>query len=379
MTRREAFVSLTGTAALAVHAAPAAREPRVACVMNVWFPNSHADVFVSRLLDGYRLNGAWHAPRVRTVNFYVDQFPYNDMAREQAAEYGIRLCPTVAEAVSGMDGIAVIGEHGNYPRTALGNFQYPRKRYFDEITRVFAKDGRVVPLFSDKYLAYDWTDARAMYDGVRALHIPFLCGSTLPWTWRRPPLSFPPRTEFSRMLAVSSSDLEEHAYHGIELLQSVAETRKGGETGVGAVRYVEGDPVWKLSPKLLDAALARRINPPPEDRGQKPEAFQVRYRDGLDACILNLNSKSRDFLFAATVKGDERPSATCFYIGLYTHSHWGFLVRAFENLVVTKREQMPPERTLVANGIMLAGLESRRRGGTWVDTPELDISYFWPR
>ena len=127
--------------------------PRVACVLNTWFPNSHADVFVSRLLDGYRLNGAWHAPRVRTVNFYVDQFPENDMAREQAAEYGIRVCSSVAEAVKDVDGIAVIGEHGQYPRSRLGNFQYPRKRYFDEITRVFAERRRPVPLFNDKYLA----------------------------------------------------------------------------------------------------------------------------------------------------------------------------------------------------------------------------------
>ena len=35
--------------------------PRVACVLNTWFPNSHADVFISRLLDGYRLNFTSHA------------------------------------------------------------------------------------------------------------------------------------------------------------------------------------------------------------------------------------------------------------------------------------------------------------------------------
>lgn len=297
------------------------------------------------------------------------------MAREQAAEYGIRICPTVAEAIQDVDGIAVIGEHGDYPRTRLGNFQYPRKRYFDEITRVFEKQQRVLPLFGDKYLAYEWADARAMYDRVRALRIPFLCGSTLPWTWRRPPLEFAPGTTFHELLAMSSSDLEEHAYHGIELLQSVAEQRKGGESGVAAVRYMEGDAVWKLSPKLLDAALARRVNAPPEDRGQKPEAFMVQYRDGLPATILNLNSKTRDFLFAALVEGDPKPRSACFYIGLYTHAHWGFLVRAFEDLVLTKHEPMPPERTLLSNGIMLAGLESRRRGGTWVDTPELGISY----
>jgi hypothetical protein len=94
---------------------------------------------------------------------------------------------------------------------------------------------------------------------------------------------------------------------------------------------------------------------------------------------VNLNSKTRDYLFAAKVHGDPSPRATCFYIGLYTHSHWGFLVKAFEELALTRREQMPAERTLLANGIMLAGLQSRKKGGVWVDTPELRISYSWPR
>ena len=62
--------------------------PNVAIVLNVWFPNSHADVFLSRLLEGYRLNGVSHRPRLNTVSFYVDQFPTNDMAREQAQNSG---------------------------------------------------------------------------------------------------------------------------------------------------------------------------------------------------------------------------------------------------------------------------------------------------
>ena len=51
------------------------------------------------------------------------------------------------------------------------------------------------------------------------------------------------------------------------------------------------------------------------------------------------------------------------------------MVRNFENLVLTGREPNPIERTLLTNGILLAGLESRRLGGKWVDTPELAISY----
>ncbi|MEO7146155.1 MAG: hypothetical protein ABI165_21890, partial [Bryobacteraceae bacterium] len=103
--------------------ASAAQRPRVACIVNAYFPNSHADVFVSRLLDGYRLNHAWHPPRLDVVSLYVDQFPSNDMAREQADEHGIRIYPAVAEALRrgggelAVDAVAVIGEHGNYPRT----------------------------------------------------------------------------------------------------------------------------------------------------------------------------------------------------------------------------------------------------------------------
>jgi hypothetical protein len=353
--------------------------PRVACILNAYFPNSHADVFVGRLLDGYRLNGAWHPPRLQTVTFYVDKFPVNDMAREQAGDHGIRICRTMAEAIEGVDGIAVIGEHGSYPRTPRGNFMYPRKRYFDEIVRSFEARGRVVPLLNDKYFAYEWADAKAMADRVRSMRIPFFCGSTVPMGWRRPPLELDQGVELDEVLGVSYSDLEEHAYHAIEAMQSMAERRRGGETGVAAVRYLEGDEVWAVSPKLLDAALAARVNPPPEDRGQKPEAFLVRYRDGLKGSVLNLNSRTRDYLFACRIKGDERPRATCFYISLYVHSHWGFMVRAFEELVLTRREMMPLERTLVANGILLAGLESRRKGGVWVETPELDFSYSWPR
>jgi hypothetical protein len=368
LTRRT-LLSLTAGSALAQ---TGRSRPRVACILNAYTPNSHADVFVSRLLDGYRLNGSWHAPRLETVTFYVDQFPFNDMAREQAAEYGIRICPTVTEAVKGVDGIAIVGEHGSYPRTPRGNFMYPRKRYFDEILGYFESSGRIVPLLNDKYLAYDWADAKSMFDQVRERRIPFACGSTVPLAWQRPPLALPASARFRELLAVSYSDLEEHAYHAIEALQSVAERR--GETGIARVRYVEGEAVWKISPDLLDAALARRVNPPPEDKGQKAEAFQFEYRDGVRGSVLNLNSKTRDYLVAARTS-DGRTRATCFYISLYAHTHWGFMVQAFENLVLTRKPHTPPERTLLANGILLAGLESRRQGGTWIETPELSLSY----
>ncbi len=356
-------------------------KPRVACVMNAWFPNSHADVFVSRLLDGYRLNGAWHEPRLEVVSFYVDQFPANDMAREEADEHHIRMYQTVAEALRlggpkiAVDAVAIIGEHGDYPRTARGNFMYPRWRYFHEATEVMQRDGRVIPMYQDKYLAYDWQDARRTYDLVREMHIPFQCGSTVPLSWQRPPLDLPYGTRFTELLTTSYSDLEEHAYHGIELLEAMAERRAGGETGVAQVRWSAG-----YAPSdLLDAALARRVNAPPENSKIPPQTFTIHYRDGLRASVVHLDGQTRDFLFAARIEGRSAPVATCFYIELYVHNHWGFMVRNFEDLTLSHHNSIPIERTLMANGIMLAGLESRRLGGQWVNTPELNISYSAPR
>jgi len=358
------------------------RRPKVACILNAYFPNSHADVFMGRLLEGYRLNGESHRSRMQTVSLYVDQFPTNDMAREQAAEYGVTIYKSVKEALClggdklAVDGVAVIGEHGDYPRTPRGNFMYPRKKRFDEVTAEFQRAGRVLPLMNDKYFAYNWDDAKAMYDRVKKDKIPFFCGSSLPLTWRRPALEFKPGIELDEVLAVSFSDIEEHGYHAIELLQAMAEKRKGGETGVAEIQCIEGDQIWQdkfWSRDLLDAALKHRVNHVPGN-ATPPQAIFVRYRDGMKASILNLNSQSRDYLFAAREKSG-RVHASCFYIQLHVHNHWGFMVKHFEDLVLTKKSPYPPERTLLSNGILLSALDSRLDGQKWLPTPHLYIRY----
>jgi hypothetical protein len=370
------------------------RRPRVAVVMNVYFPNSHADVFVGRLLEGYRLNGVSHRPRLKTESFYVDQFPNNDMAREQAEEYGVQIFPDVASALRlggsrlAVDGVAIIGEHGDYPRNARGNVMYPRAKWFDAVTQVMQEDGRVIPLFHDKYFACEWSDARRMYDRLKRMQIPYFGGSSLPLTWRRPPLEFRRGIELEEVLAVSFSDIEEHGYHAVELVQAMAERRKGGETGVARVRYLEGEQVWEAGRKgewseaLLEQALARKINKGPLSVARNewakvcrnPQAILIRYRDGLKGSVLNLNGLTLDYLFAARERGGSEHSS-CFYIQLYVHNHWGYMVRHFEEAVLTKRTQIPPERVLMSTGLTLFGLESRVQGGKWIETPELAIRY----
>ena len=373
---------------LLLGAAAAKPKPREAAVVNAYFPTTHADVFLGRLLGGYRLNGKTYEPRVDVVSMYVDQFPINDMAREQAEEFGIKIYPSVEEALRlggsklAVDGVAIIGEHGNYPRTPRGSFMYPRWKHFNQVAQVFENDGKVVPVLNDKYFAYEWADAKRMYETVRRLKIPFQCGSTLPLTWRRPALEFQRGIELDELLAVSFSDLEEHGYHAVELLQCMAERRKGGEVGVTEIRCVEGPEALELpevknaaTRELLEAALSRRVNPAPGTSEVPPQAILIRYRDGLKASILNLNAQARDYLFAAREKGHPQPHSSCFYIQLYNHNHWSFMVRNFEDLVLTRRPPNPIERTYLSTGITLFALESRLQNQRWLQTPELEIKY----
>ncbi len=48
--------------------------------------------------------------------------------------------------------------------------------------------GRIVPVYTDKHLSDNWEDAKWLYDSARRRDIPLMAGSSLPVTWRYPPV-----------------------------------------------------------------------------------------------------------------------------------------------------------------------------------------------
>ena len=116
------------------------------------------------------------------------------MSRDLAKKHGFKIYETIAEALTlggktlAVDGVLSIGEHGKYPDNEKGQKLYPRRRFFEEICKVFEKTEKSVPVFNDKHLAATWDDAKWMYDRARKLMVPFLAGSSIPVTWRKPDL-----------------------------------------------------------------------------------------------------------------------------------------------------------------------------------------------
>src|SRR5207244_5483245 len=113
---------------------------------------------------------------------YVDQFPEGDTSRALAKKHKFTIYDSIAGAVTlgkkevAVDGVLCIGEHGKYKTNERGQILYPRRRFFEETTDVFAKYKRSVPVFNDKHLSATWTDARWMVDRARELHVPFMAG-----------------------------------------------------------------------------------------------------------------------------------------------------------------------------------------------------------
>ena len=365
--------------------------PRVAAIITTYFPGSHADVVVTRLLEGYTLYGVPTEPRVEVVSMYLDQLAAKDIGRDLAAQHNVPIFESIGEALAvgghglNVEGVVIIGEHGHYPVNEYEQTLYPRRRLFDAVVAAMVGAGRIVPIFSDKHLSWSFAYARRMVDTATRLGISFLAGSSLPLAWRKPALDWPLDGVVTDALVLGYSGLDSYGFHALETLQCMVERRQGGETGVRSVQCLTGEAVWQAgaagrwSEDLYDAALAA-IGVGAQDeirqRAANPAAFLIEYRDGLRATVLMLDKAIATFAFAARRNG--ALDACEFFLQGAPHGHFTFLVRQIESLMLTGQPPYPIERTLLTTGILEAALHSRRQEQAVLDTPALDIHYQAP-
>ncbi|WP_240041392.1 RidA family protein [Paenibacillus ginsengarvi] len=360
------------------------KRKRVAAIVTEYRFNAHADVILGRLLGDFD-----YAPQLEVVSIYTDQVPDNDMSRDMAARRGVPICGTIAEAIKlahaegGIDGVLIIGEHGDYPTNEKGQKMYPRCRLLRETLEALDELNVRVPIFSDKHLSYDLNEAKWMYNQLKRRAIPFLGGSSIPHT---PPVPAydPAQLETAReWLVVSfSTSIEAYGYHGLEVLQSLAERRSGGETGVSAVWALRGADVWAAMDRgewpeaLLKSALSVYPDVPavhPRERDNDPVLFAAEYADGSRGYVIQFKDLVDQWGYAFRSDGGVT-AARCDSEKKRPFGHFERLTRMIEAFVISGQPPFPMERVLMSTGLIGYGMEALYAHGR-VDTPLLDIRY----
>lgn len=382
---------------------------RLAIITTVWRYLSHAQHMGDRFLVGYPWQGRWHKPEMDVVALYVDQKGDDDQSAARAKEFGCKVYPTIAEALRcggdklAVDGILIIGEHGDYPVNAKGQIQYPRYEFFEQVVKVFDADGRSVPVFNDKHLSYSFEKASKMVAESKRLGFPFLAGSSLPVTWRLPNLELPLDCQIDEALMVGVGGSDAMDYHALEAMQCMLERRKNGETGVKAVQLIQGPAVWQAgkdgrwSRRLLEAALARSESRSGkgledgrtqdlthsgelEELVKDPAAYLIEYNDGLRATLLMINGAVGDYTFACRMRGSGELKSTLFLLPVLPNvAYSACLMHKVEQMIAENKAPYPVERTQIVCGILDMCLESKVRGNQRLPAPQLKVAYRAPQ
>jgi hypothetical protein len=220
-----------------------------------------------------------------------------------------------------------------------------------------------------------------------------------------PDIDLPQGAEVEELMSVSIGSIDSYDFHALEVIQCVAERRRGGETGVIAMQALRGDAVWRAmeagswakggwDPQLFQACLTRsQTLTQPETFSHRyptvaqirewvkdPVAYRFEYADGVKATMLLVNGLVGDFTFAARIKDQAEPLSTLFYLPpvpnvVYSAS----LMSKAEETFVTGKSPYPIERTLLTTGLVEAGVRSLGTGQKRIETPHLAIRYQAPK
>ena len=399
ITKESAQMS-SGNAAAAFPQAQQKR-PRIAALTTYWADSVyHADWIMTKVLDGYWWQGAHTPSQVEVVSVYIHQLEESPLGQKICNAKNIPIFRTVEQAVTlggtelAVDGVVIIGEHGNYPTDLQGRHLYPRWWIYEQVIRVFERSKRSVPVFNDKHLSYDWGEAKWMFDKSRELNFPLSGGSSVPTYYRKPEIELDIDTPIKNSIVLGSTGSEKQIFHPIDVLQAFVERRKGGETGVRWVQSIRGPESWKWvernlwAAKLLDS-MVKKLELKPGQLQENTDAHLciVEYNDGTKAAVISAKGVGWGYgwAYAGEIEGHNEPTIISIlgfpggpfsqYFAANAFVHW------LVEMMVTKKEPFNAERLLLSTGITNNYMESNWENGVYsaigrrVETPFMNMTY----
>lgn len=371
---------------------------KIAVISTVWFPFSHTDVIVQRWLRPYPTDAAngWCPEGTVIASITIEQTPENEIGKAICAKEGLPIFPTIREALTlggdtlAVDAVLIIGEHGDYPENEYSQKLYPRKRLFDDVAAVFREMGRSLPVFNDKHLSWSFRESEAMIRTAEELGFPIYAGSSIPHCPIVPELPVKEGEQVKEALAIYFGHLEHYGYHSIEFALAVMEARKGGETGIRAVRSLSGQSSLEaleaegVSPELLRTVLLEAGYPDFEGmpefvlrRSEEFTLYQFEHLDGTRVSHLHLHRTIHQWLVGVrTTEGILRACHSVAGTAGDFYSNFAQLCTRIQTFFLTGKAPSHPLRTHLTAGALERALHALKdQPGEWIATPELLFSY----
>src|SRR5947209_2251535 len=94
---------------------------KIAAVITTYFPYSHADVIITKFMKGIPTDEELRQPRVELASIYQDQIDARDIGQSLAWRHRVPIFQSIRSALTlggtelAVEGVLLIGEHGDYP------------------------------------------------------------------------------------------------------------------------------------------------------------------------------------------------------------------------------------------------------------------------
>jgi hypothetical protein len=372
---------------------------RIAVVTTAVTPISHAFVIMRRWLDPLPTDSEYGWPGAKTaiVSMYVMDRGEKDISRDLCRVHSIRDCVSVEDALTGdsgelaVDGVMLIGEHGNFPENELGQKLYPRKELLNSVLGVIDRSGQKIPIFFDKHFSWNVAWAKEMYSALEIRKIPWFGGSSLPLCPKVPETSDFRNTKIREVVITTWGELEPYLFHALECLESVVDQRSSTQSGIASITAWRGDESWRAMDNkffpmdLLKSAVAvvgtdavagfQRWR---SNREHSAEIFQIQYKDGLRATVVNLNGILRKWAFACRLDDSEQTVASTFLAGGADlgFPHFARLAGMIQEFFLTGRSPVPHSRLYVTTIACAFCMQALAQPGSPLDNSEIVVPTF---
>lgn len=360
---------------------------RIAVVAEDFSLGTSAQQLLDRFLIGYPRDGAMHRPPWQLLAFSTSGRGGAELER-RVADFGLRRAAGLSAVLRGVDAAIAVPA----PRA--------EKDAADLLSQVLAALPARCPCFVHGTLSRDLSRALSLVTLAASRGIRLAAGTTIPVTWKLPPLEIPARSAISEALIITQGDAGLAAFEGLEGILSLVDGRSGGESGIRAMQRIRGPEVWKAeesgrwSRDLLAAAISRSDSPqgdPVRDGrtqdlvglglvpalARNPIAWLLEHGDGLRSAILVLDGVVADIDFALRMKSGELVSAQIYRPPAPARHEFSRLAEVIEAFFSGGSPPWPVERSVLVAGTLEVFDRLSAEGGQdgLVETPELAISY----